>query len=345
MTEVVADRLGTQVLAFPSTSLDALESVAMLQTRFDRKYVIAPGVVAAMLAELPNRLDALEIEGIRSFQYQTRYFDTPEHESYRGAVGLRRRRFKVRIREYLDQGSAVLEIKTKGGRGETVKMRRPYECGSGDGLDADERAFVDACTARSGLGNRVVPVLTTRYLRSTLVDRSDGSRTTIDVEVRCAGTNGRIAAFPDHVVVETKSIGTGTASDHWLWQHGHRPVRISKFGVGMAICHPELPSNRWHRVISRFVVAESAAERRGEEFARAEHRRFRVAGPRVGRVVFTVRLRSGSPAPSRRLKRNTSTAAVLAAPTGVEGAQGRNRPARSRRGTSVTSRRVPRAAP
>ena len=33
---------------------------------------------------------------------------------------------------------------------------------------------------------------------------------------------------------------------------GHRPTRVSKFGTGMATMHPELPSNKWNRVINNY---------------------------------------------------------------------------------------------
>jgi len=36
--------------------------------------------------------------------------------------------------------------------------------------------------------------------------------------------------------------------------HGHRPLRISKYGVGMAALHPGLPELKWHRVLHRSLT-------------------------------------------------------------------------------------------
>jgi hypothetical protein len=44
----------------------------------------------------------LEIDGARSFAYDSTYFDTPDLDAYLLAATRRRRRFKVRTRTYVD---------------------------------------------------------------------------------------------------------------------------------------------------------------------------------------------------------------------------------------------------
>jgi len=40
----------------------------------------------------------------------------------------------------------------------------------------------------------------------------------------------------------------------------HRPCGVSKFGIGMAVLRPELPANRWLRVVRRhFTAADTRA--------------------------------------------------------------------------------------
>jgi hypothetical protein len=39
-------------------------------------------------------------------------------------------------------------------------------------------------------------------------------------------------------------------ADRFLWSHGHRPVRLSKFATGMALLDPALSHNRWHRTLT-----------------------------------------------------------------------------------------------
>ena len=56
---------------------------------------------------------------------------------------------------------------------------------------------------------------------------------------------------PGLAVVETKAGATPSAVDRLLWAAGHRPVRLSKFATGLALLHPDLPANRWHRTLRR----------------------------------------------------------------------------------------------
>ena len=89
-------------------TLDELNAAAALQTRRDRKYVLTPDELGRLLADLPPAR-VLEIDGSRSFAYDSTYFDTPELDAYRLAATRRRRRFKVRTRTYVDTGSCFVE--------------------------------------------------------------------------------------------------------------------------------------------------------------------------------------------------------------------------------------------
>ena len=49
--------------------------------------------------------------------------------------------------------------------------------------------------------------------------------------------------------------GAGRATvDRGLWELGHRPIRIAKYGTGLALLTPDLQHNRWHRVTSRHLA-------------------------------------------------------------------------------------------
>ena len=54
------------------------------------------------------------------------------------------------------------------------------------------------------------------------------------------------------MIVETKSPAAATATDRWFWARGYRPVRLSKYAVGLAALLPELPANRWARTLRRW---------------------------------------------------------------------------------------------
>lgn len=230
----------------PRISLAELTALPDLQTRVDRKYVVPADVVRDLLV-VHGDSAVLEIDGSVALRYESVYFDSADLACFRAAATRRRRRFKVRTRTYLDTGVCLLEAKTVGGRGQTVKRRVAHPL--------QRRAWLGE-HARAVLGEWLgpdlpvlVPALTTTYRRSTLVDRVTGERVTIDADVRATTPDGRSAAVCAGVVVETKALRGATATDRWLWAHGYRPTRISKYAVGLAVLTPELRANAWHRAV------------------------------------------------------------------------------------------------
>jgi len=254
-----------------AVTLDELEDRARLQTRVDRKYVVPTAVVDGLLADLRDRLDddlrVLRIDGRDEFAYESVYFDTPDLTCYLGAAHRRRRRYKVRTRSYLDSGACFVEVKTRGPRGSTVKTRLPHDVALRDRLDADALTFtaavLDGAHVPAPDDPRYAPTLVSRYRRRTFLltgtHASDASRLTVDTCLTWAGTGavgvGRPALRLGGLsVVETKTGSTPSAADRLLWRHGHRPVRISKYGTGLAVTAPDLPSTPWRRVLDRHVT-------------------------------------------------------------------------------------------
>jgi len=240
-----------QISALPGISLDALNDAAALQTRVDRKYILDAAELSALLNVLPDRLAALEIDGQRSFGYESVYFDTPDLESFASAAYKRRKRFKVRTRSYIDARTTMLEVKTRGHRGGIVKTRQAHGFDHRAQLDRHGWDFVDRLLGRYGFAETLQPVLSTRYDRMTVVDLDDVTRMTIDSGLRCTATSGNSVGL-DAFIVETKSTGSPSVADRELWALGVRPSRISKFGTGMAALDPSLPSNRWNRILNRY---------------------------------------------------------------------------------------------
>jgi hypothetical protein len=237
-------------------TLDELVECAALQTRIDRKYLVPLEAAEQVVAGLAGCARVLEIGGRRSFGYSSLYFDTPELTSYHLAARGRRRRFKVRRRTYTDTGQSFLEVKTRGGRGSTVKERTPDDDGTTLGLDPAGCRFVDEVLDRAGVApvaGKLQPVLGTSYQRTTLhlAGPVTDSRVTVDTELAWSVPGGRPLRLAGVAIVETKSSSTPSAADRWLWRHGHRPTRVSKYGTGLAALRGHLPANRWHPVLRR----------------------------------------------------------------------------------------------
>src|SRR5687767_5512097 len=91
-----AEQAVTQAAAMVAPiGLTELMGLAELQTRVDRKYFVPAPVFRQMIAQLANQMRVLEIDGRRTFGYESIYFDTPQWDSYRDHMQRRRQRFKA----------------------------------------------------------------------------------------------------------------------------------------------------------------------------------------------------------------------------------------------------------
>ncbi|MFC0629442.1 VTC domain-containing protein [Kribbella deserti] len=243
-------------------SLAEVLNEAALQVRIDRKYLVPVNAFITMTDRLRDRFAVLDIDGRRSFNYESVYFDSADHRLYREHVQRRRRRYKVRTRAYLDSGECTFEVKLKGGRSETVKARMPYELADRSDLTPAATEFLRAQLCQEyGVRDQgdLGPTLTTTYRRTTLVDRIDHARLTCDIDLlfhqggsdEARAVRGPVGA----VLVESKTAGRAGAADRVLRDLGIRPIQISKYCVAAALLNPQLPSNPWHRSLRRLRTA------------------------------------------------------------------------------------------
>ena len=235
--------------------LKELMDLAELQTRVDRKYFVPAAVFRKLIAELRGELRVLEIDGRRTFGYKSVYFDTPRLTNYRAHIQRRRQRFKVRTRTYTDSGLCMFEVKLTGSRGATVKERVPHPIEYSDNLTSE--AMDHLRTSLSTAFNQSVPpglqrTLTTTYRRTTYVSRTGELRLTCDVGLVCRDNRHEVRDNGTYVLVESKSAGRGGAPERILRELGVRPLSVSKYCVGIAALHPELPSNPWHHTLERY---------------------------------------------------------------------------------------------
>ncbi len=235
----------------PGISLAELDATAALQRRVDRKYVVTHAELLAALEQLADRLVVLQIDGRQSFEYRSVYFDTPDLRSFHEAARSRPHRFKVRTRTYVDSSEVMLEVKRRDRRGATVKTRRPHVGTAAERLDPGASRFIDEQVGEAGLAAELRPALVTSYRRTTLLDPDDVARVTVDADLDVRRLGGPGCGLIDRFVVETKSSSRPSAMDRTLWSLGVRPSKISKFGTGLAVLDPSLPSNKWHRTIRR----------------------------------------------------------------------------------------------
>jgi hypothetical protein len=242
--------------------LDELIGLAELQTRIDRKYFVPAGLFRRLIDQLAGELQVLQIDGLRSFGYESIYFDTPQLTAYRAHLQRRRQRFKARTRTYTDSGLTMFEVKLAGARGETVKERVPYPTEHRAELTEVALAHLGGALGQAyqqDLPAGLRPTLLTTYRRTTFVPRTGDTRLTCDVSLICRDDEHEVRDTGTHVLVESKSTAAGGAPDRILREFGVRPATVSKYCVGVAALHPELPSNPWHQTLRRYFEPLPAA--------------------------------------------------------------------------------------
>lgn len=216
-----------------------------MMTRVDRKYLLRTAEAQALYGALPPGTRVLDIAGSTQHHYETSYYDTAALNCYFDAVHKRRRRFKIRSRTYCSTGARFLELKTKGPRGVTVKTRTAIDDANTHWSWFDRHRDTTKCTA-----DELRVVLENSYTRMTL-SPPDHGRATVDTNLVWRNEHGTISDL-DLVIVETKSGASPSQIDRVLWEHGHRPRRLSNFGCGMAALNPSLPANNWHRTLNQY---------------------------------------------------------------------------------------------
>jgi hypothetical protein len=235
--------------------LAELTELAELQTRVDRKYFVPADVFGHLVGELAGQLRVLEIDGQRTFGYESVYFDTPQLTSYRAHLQRRRHRFKARTRTYTDSGLCMFEVKLPGARGQTVKQRVPHPAEYSGELTDEALAHLRTTLSEADhqdLPSGLQPTLVTTYRRTTFVFRTGEARLTCDVGLSCLDLHHEVRDTGTHVLVETKAALHGSQADRLLRELGVRLASVSKYCIGVAALHPELPSNPWHPTLRRY---------------------------------------------------------------------------------------------
>jgi hypothetical protein len=248
--ESLADALGLPHLL--GATLAEVDAAAALQHRVDRKYLVPLATAARLVASLAGTHRVLDMAGRRITDYRSTYFDTPELAAWHAHVQGRRRRWKVRTRLYAEDRLCRVEVKTKDGRGATVKHALAAEAGSYGRLDSAAAEFVDAMLGQAGITSvpaaGLAPAAEVRYHRAALADLEHGTRITLDGLLTCHRDDRTTALDPEHVLVETKGALRPAPADRLLLGLGVRPVSVSKYAIGLSLLVPALPGNDFRRI-------------------------------------------------------------------------------------------------
>jgi len=239
---------------------EVVEDAARL-TRVDRKYLVTASLAADFLAGLPAELRVLDIDGRTVTSYASTYFDTADLDSCRDHVQGRRRRWKVRSRVYVEDRLCRIEVKTKDGRGVTVKTVAESSVARHGRLEGEERRFVERTFEDLRLevpAARLRPSMEVDYRRLTLADTAAGLRVTVDWGVRCRLGGGQVRLDDGFALVETKGGERPSAADRSLLALGARPRSFSKYVSAASLLRNDIADNDVRRLRGRALHATTS---------------------------------------------------------------------------------------
>ena len=214
--------------------------------RVDRKYLVPARLASAFVEEMASTHAVLHIAGRHATTYRSTYFDTPTYFAARSHIQRRRRRWKVRHRWFVEDDLCRIEVKTKNGRGETVKVAGLSSLENYGRLDGHDLAFVESVLSPEHPELCVDTLMSSAevtYTRATLVDLTGGTRVTLDWDVVVTLAGGSAWLDEGVVLIETKGGPVPARADRVLTRLGARQRPFSKSAAGTSLIREDIPDN------------------------------------------------------------------------------------------------------
>ena len=246
----IASNIDRILTGFSGITLEEVQRASLMR-RKDSKFLYSYIHLPEILDRLSNDYRVLDIDNIRSHNYQTFYYDTIDldmyHMHHRGMVN----RHKVRFRKYGTSDIVFLEVKKKDARGITIKNRMKTESDEASILSREEE-FLGAFTP---YGNKqILPVLENSFNRITLVNHQQSERITLDYQLWFSNlvSEGSVE-LPGISIAEIKFEKILSSSPfHAALRKSHvTPRRFSKYCIGMSILNPALKQNLFKEKVRR----------------------------------------------------------------------------------------------
>lgn len=232
-------------------TLEEMDSVKLMN-RIDTKYVTTEACLEEILGDAAGHgYRVLVTEESRISPYDSIYYDTPALKMFTDHHNRRLTRQKVRTRAYLNSRDAFLEIKRKNNKRRTKKKRMPIPFRELNDFCSDPAAaqFLEGHSAYTV--DVISPVLETLFRRITLVNRAMTERLTIDTRLCFKNfRTGSEASLRDAVIIELKQDGHAASEmKDILLGHRVKPLRVSKYCIGVTLTDPSAKHNRFKRKV------------------------------------------------------------------------------------------------
>jgi len=247
-----------QLMAGFAPAGEALVAQRMLEQRRDWKFVVPLDAVSGLLQGLASDYQVLLAAGQSLARYENHYYDTAARHCYREHRRGRARRYKVRVRSYLDREITSLEVKCRTPRRITFKRRLERQFADRSIAGGGAEDFIEEHTALPAA--TLQPSLSNSFRRITLVGLHSPERITVDLGL-CFSHEDAQHPMYSFAVAEVKSARkrTGTpALAHFRRLH-LRPQSFSKYCIGSALLNEGLRANRFLPILRQVARLEEAA--------------------------------------------------------------------------------------
>lgn len=165
------------IQSFNRVALADLDQVKLMD-RIDHKYCLHRHILPVVLDSLKSHYSVLEIDSETIFPYNNTYFDTLDDQMYLSHHNGSGKRFKIRVRQYVQSKDNFLEVKLKNNKGWTKKER--IERVNFDSIfGSEEIEFLQKTSPFQG--SQLYPKIKSNFKRITLVNNQLTERVTIDL--------------------------------------------------------------------------------------------------------------------------------------------------------------------
>ena len=239
----VFNQITATVNSFLPITLKEMDGVALMN-RTDTKFTFNISKLQAILEEASAYYKVLEIDNLRGFDYESTYFDTPDHRMFYDQHRGKPNRNKIRRREYMYSGLTFMEVKCKNGQGRTVKERVKMKKDDEHFTTKTSEFIQKVCPFRA---HELEPKLVNSFTRYTLVHKYEQERLTIDLNLRFRDEKGGAAGYPFLVIAEVKRDGCASNSTivQIMKKNTIRATGMSKYCLGIILLNPGLKHNNF----------------------------------------------------------------------------------------------------
>lgn len=230
------------IQSFNRIALADLDQVKLMN-RIDHKFCLSRHILPLVLDSLKSHYSVLEIDGETIFPYNNTYFDTLDDQMYLSHHNGSGKRFKIRVRQYVQSKDNFLEVKLKNNKGWT-KKERLGRMNFDSIFGSEEIEFLQKTSPFQG--SQLYPKIKSNFKRITLVNNQFTERVTIDLYPGFEN-QGKKVVLENLVIIEIKQNKSKdiTLITEVLKENKIQGQGFSKYCIGRSLLDENIKKNNF----------------------------------------------------------------------------------------------------